>query len=159
MTSKSIISMVGITLLVVTVAVAAQLIVVGQDENGSTPTVVGTWQITVTPKVCGGPSAPVSFPAILLFLRDGSLTGTSTAVTSAYGTWKREPGAGKYSFKSVSLRYDASQVFIGTRVLWQNITLNDGGDKMTTDGTFSDYDKTGATVASGCATATGTRFE
>jgi len=159
MKSRSIISIVGIALFVVTVAVAAQLVTLGQDYNGSTPTITGVWQMVVTPKICNGPSAPVSFPAILLFSRDRTMTGTSTAVTSAYGTWKREPGADKYSFTSVSLRYDATQTFLGTRVLWQNVTLNDAGDTMNTDGTFTDYDKTGATVASGCSTATGTRFE
>jgi len=159
MTSKSTISTVGIALFVVTVAVAAQLVTLGQDYNGNTPTITGVWQMVVTPKTCNGLSAPVSFPGILLFSQDGNMTGTSTAVTSAYGTWEREPGAGNYSFKSVSLRYDATQAFLGTRVLWQNISLNDGGDKMTTDGTFTDYDKAGAQVASGCSTAAGTRFE
>lgn len=158
MTSKSIISRVGIALFVVTVAVAAQLVTLGQDYNGITPTITGVWQTIVTPKVCNGPSLPISFPGILLFSQDGNMTGTSTAVASAYGTWKREPGAGKYSFKTVAFRYDAGQNLLGTRVIWQNVTLSDG-DNMTTDGTFTDYDKTGAEVASGCATATGTRFE
>jgi hypothetical protein len=157
--SRSVISIVGAALFVAVVAIVTQLNVNGQDSNGNTPTITGVWQTVVTPKVCNGPSAPVSFPGILLFSQDGTMTGTSTAVTSAYGTWRREPGAGSYSFKALSFRYDASQNLLGTRVIWQNATLTDSGDKMTTDGGFTDYDKTGAVVASGCSTATGTRFE
>ncbi|HTK38011.1 MAG TPA: hypothetical protein VL325_05920 [Pyrinomonadaceae bacterium] len=159
MISKFKLSVIQSVIVVAAVVATAQLVAFGQDYSGSTPTIKGVWQTVVTPKVCNGPSAPVSFPGILLFSQDGTVTGTSTAVTSAYGTWRREPGAANYSFKAISFRYDASQNLLGTRVIWQNATLTDGGDKMTTDGGFTDYDKNGVPVASGCSTATGTRFE
>ena len=159
MKRKSIIKIFAGMFIVVTILATVTSLTVRGQYGGTEASITGVWQTVVTPKICNGPSLPVSFPGILLFSQDGTITGTSTAVTSAYGTWRREPGARNYSFKTLSFRYGTSQNLLGTRVIWQNVTLTDGGDAMTTEGGFTDYDTVGNQVASGCSTATGTRFE
>lgn len=134
-----------------------QLFVSGQPQVSTV--LEGVWRTSVTPRNCqtGQPLPVPPFPGILAFERGGTITGTSTAVTSVYGTWQREPGQDSYSFRTLSFRYDASGALQGTRVISQNVTLGPNKE-MTTDGEFKDYDATGALVASGCSTATGTRF-
>jgi hypothetical protein len=94
-----------------------------------------------------------------MFNHDGTMTGTSTAVTSTYGVWHREAGAHQYSFASLSLKYNASGVFIGSRRITQNVTLDEVGNSFTSGGGFQDFDAAGAQTASGCSTSTGTRFQ
>jgi hypothetical protein len=138
----------------------SQLSVVGQNGIGNNPKLEGVWQTVVTPRICatGAPVGP-TFPGILLFENGGTMTGTSTAVTSTYGIWRREPGVPQYSFTTLSLKYDPAGNFIGSRRITQSVTVEFPGSTFTSTGTFQDYDVNGNPTASGCATSTGTRFE
>jgi hypothetical protein len=158
MRNKSMKSVGGILVLFVFV-VCSQVFVAGQDDNGK-PGIAGVWQTYVTPRNCttGAPLVP-AFPGILMFSRDGNVTGTSTAVTTTYGGWTRDSGSRNYTFRTISLRYDPTGTFLGTRVISQNVSVDESGNSMTTSGRFQDTDMNGAPVASGCATSTGTRFE
>lgn len=134
-----------------------QLFVSGQPE--ASPAIEGVWRTSVTPRNCqtGEPLPIPPFPGILAFDRGGIITGTSTAVTSVYGTWQREPGGNTYSFRTLSFRYDAGGALQGTRVISQNVNLGPNKE-MSTDGEFQDFDINGTLITSGCSTATGTRF-
>ena len=63
----------------------SQLFVSGQSDQGNVAGIDGVWQTVVTPRNCntGDPLGP-TFPGILMFNHDGTMTGTSTAVTSTY---------------------------------------------------------------------------
>lgn len=123
------------------------------------PTLIGTWQTSVTPRNCStGTPFATAFPGILTFNQGGTMTGTSTALTSVYGVWKRQPGRHEYSFSSISLRYTAEGVFLGTKKIVQNVTIGDNSDTFTSTGEFIDTDASGATVAAGCSSSTGIRF-
>jgi hypothetical protein len=81
---------------------SAQLLVSGQEketQERSRGSLVGTWQTLVTQRNCatGVPVAP-AFPGILTFNRGGTLTGTSTAVSSVYGVWEHENGWQDFDF-------------------------------------------------------------
>ncbi|HEX2639929.1 MAG TPA: hypothetical protein VHL50_05130, partial [Pyrinomonadaceae bacterium] len=130
----------------------SQLNVVGQNDVGNNPKLEGVWQTVVTPRNCatGDPVAP-SFPGILLFENGGTMTGTSTAVTSTYGLWRREPGVPQYSFTTLALRYNAAGISVGSRRISQAITLEFPGSTFNSTGTFQDYDVNGNVVMSGCA--------
>ena len=122
-------------------------------------TLVGTWQTVVTPRICAtGAPLPVTFPGILTFEQGGTMTGTSTAVSSVYGVWERLSGYSEYSFASISQRYSATGVFLGNRRIDQNVTIDSSGDTFTSEGTFVDTDPAGTTTASGCSSSTGVRF-
>ncbi|MEP7214453.1 MAG: hypothetical protein ABI791_15355 [Acidobacteriota bacterium] len=149
---------------VVTSVFAAILIGIGssavaaQEWKGGR-TLVGTWQTVVTPRICAtGAPLPVTFPGILTFEQGGTMTGTSTAVSSVYGVWERLRGYSEYSFASISQRYSAAGVFLGNRRIDQNVTIDETGDTFTSEGTFVDTDQAGTPTASGCSSSTGVRF-
>jgi hypothetical protein len=137
----------------------SQMLVSGQSDDSKSPGIVGVWRTAVSPRNCetGAPLGPV-FPGILLFEQGGTMTGTSTSVTSTYGTWTREAGQRQYSFATLSFRYDAAGVLIGTRKITQNVTIDDSGNGFTSSGHFEDRSIANEVTASGCSSATGTRF-
>ena len=149
---------------------SVQFIVSGQElkndspdfsrENNNHRRIVGTWQTVVTPRNCatGAPVAP-AFPGILTFNEGETLTGTSTAVTSVYGVWDRAEGRRNYSFAFLSLRYNASGVFIGTQKVRQTAEISADGNSFTSTGTVEILDVNGNIIGNGCSTSTGTRFE
>ncbi len=124
--------------------------------------IVGTWQTTVTPRNCqtGDPLLNVpAFPGLLTFNEGGTLTGTSTAVSSVYGVWERTRGKRNYSFAFISLRYSPTGTFIGTQIVRQTAELGASGNDFTSTGSVEILDANGNTVGTGCSTSTGTRFE
>ncbi len=157
---------------------STQLFVSGQElknessedstVNSSKRSIVGTWQTSVTPRNCqtGVPVAP-AFPGLLTFNEGGTLTGTSTAVSSVYGVWERKDGLQQnlftpikqYSFAFISLRYNATGTFIGTQKVRQTATLGASGNDFTSTGTAEILDANGNVIGTGCSTSTGTRFE
>ncbi|MEO8041574.1 MAG: hypothetical protein ABI646_03090 [Acidobacteriota bacterium] len=139
---------------------SAQLIVSGQSAEGNGATIEGVWQTVVTPRSCatGVPVAP-TFPGILMFEKGGTMAGTSTAASSVYGIWGRQSGRRRFSFTTISLKYNPSGVLIGSRRISQNVTLDDSGDGFTSDGGFQDFDLNGASTISGCSSSVGTKFE
>lgn len=144
------------------VAVAAfvacvQLSALGQDRS-DIRSIEGVWQTVVTPRICatGAPVGP-TFPGILMFDDSGTMTGTSTAVTSAYGLWARNSAPHKYSFSAISLKYDAAGNLIGSRRIDQQVTLGPEGEGFTSTGGFQDSDLAGNPTISGCSSSVGTR--
>jgi hypothetical protein len=140
----------------------SQLLVSGQEKGRShLRDLVGTWQTSVTPRDCatGLPIPIPPFPGILTFNQGGTMTGTSSAVSSTFGIWRAERGWSEYSFKSVSFRYDPAGTILGTRTIMQHVTLEEEGVAFNSTGAFEDADLNGGIVAIGCTTATGSRLE
>ena len=136
----------------------SQLFVAAQNDQNNGGSIEGVWQTTVTPRICAtGAAVGPTFPGILMFNHDGTMTGTSTAVSTTYGSWKREAGAHQYSFATLSLKFDGSGTWIGSRRISQNVTVDE--NSFTSSGTFQDYDTAGNATISGCSTSTGARFQ
>ncbi len=149
----------------------ARVFVFGQElRNESSPDLtkkltsnkrlVGTWQTAVTRRNCqtGDPVAP-AFPGLLMFDEGGTLTGTSTAVSSAYGVWEPVHGGHNFSFAFISFRYSPTGTFIGTQKVRQTLEFGASGNDFTTTGSIEILDADGNTIGTGCSTSTGTRFE
>ena len=133
---------------------------IAQSDKSDVSSIEGVWRTVVTPRICAtGAPLGITFPGILLFENDGTMTGTSTAVASVYGLWERGAGAREYSFSSLSFRYDPAGNLLGTRRIYQAVTLAAFGGSLTSSGTFQDHDLAGNLTGSGCSTSTGTRFE
>ncbi len=142
--------------------VGSMMIVSGQDKGAShLRNLVGTWKTAVSPANCetGTPLPVPPFPGILTFNQGGTMTGTSSAVSSTFGIWQNKRGWTDYSFTALSFRYDGSGNILGTRTIKQNVTLVSGGMEITASGQFTDTDTNGGVVATGCTTATGKRVE
>jgi hypothetical protein len=149
------------TILGLLIIAGTQLFVFGQEaEKQESQSLVGTWQTVVTPRNCqtGDPVAP-AFPGLLTFSEGGTLTGTSTAVSSVYGVWEQMRSRRNYSFAFISLRYSPTGTFIGTQKVRQTTRLGASGNDFTTTGTVEILDANGNTVGTGCSTSTGIRFE
>ena len=131
MKNKSIQITVGTILGILMLIGSSQYLVSGQEtaneslrqaggNSSAGNRIVGTWQTSVTPRNCqtGAAVAP-AFPGLLTFNRGGTMTGTSTAVSSAYGVWDRLRDWNEYSFAFISLRYGPTGAFIGTQKVRQ----------------------------------------
>ncbi|HEX6126554.1 MAG TPA: hypothetical protein VFZ23_14365 [Pyrinomonadaceae bacterium] len=155
---KRVIGKISSSVAVVVLVTSLQVLAFGQ-EKGDIRSIEGVWQTVVTPRICatGAPVGP-TFPGILSFDGGGTITGTSTAVTSTYGLWVRAAAPHKYSFSAISLKYDAAGNSVGSRRIDQEVTLDFGGNGFTSTGGFQDFDLAGNPTISGCSTSVGTRF-
>ncbi len=160
MKNKFMQKVVGTALGLLILITGAQVFVSAQEGEKQGRSIVGTWQTSVTPRNCqtGNPVAP-AFPGILTFNKGGTLTGTSTAVSSVYGVWERERGWQNYSFAFISLRYSPDGTFIGTQKVRQTVTLGADGNSFTSTGSAEIFDGNGNIIGTGCSTSTGTGFE
>ena len=138
-----------------------QSLAIAQSDKGDVSSIEGVWRTAVTVRVCAtGTPITNAFPGILLFENGGTMTGTSTAVSSTFGLWSRGGGQREYSFSTLAFRYDpVTGALLGTRRIDQAVTLAANGDSFTSTGTFQDQDLAGAPAGSGCATSVGTRFQ
>ena len=121
---------------------------------------IGTWQTWVTPRNCAtGAAVAPAFAGLLTFAKGQTLSGTSATVPSVFGVWDRLSAWNSYSFTFISLRYNAAGAFIGTQTVRQTADLSGSGNDFTSTGTVVLLDANGATVGTGCATSTGSRFQ
>ena len=159
MKRNTIVTILGSLLGILIVISGAQLCASGQ-ENNHERSIEGTWRTNVTPVNCQtGTAVAPAFPGLLGFNKGGTLAGTSTVAASVHGVWKREGGWENYSFAFTNFRYNASGVFIGSQTVRQTAKLAASGNEFTSSGTVEIFDTNGNVIGSGCAAATGTRFE
>jgi hypothetical protein len=160
MKNKSVLVILGTMFGLVILLGGARMFAAGQENARNERTIEGTWRTTVTPTNCqtGAPVAP-AFPGLLTFNKGGTLAGTSTVAASAFGIWSREGGWENYSFAFTNFRYNASGTFIGTQTVRQTVKLGATGDEFASTGTVEIFDGNGNQIGTGCAAATGTRFE
>jgi len=121
------------------------------------PTLVGTWQVMVSPD--GAPS----FTAYNVFTADGNSTEFDNSnppgsQTVAVGPWKKT-GPNQYAFVEVNQLFDPQGNFAGTFRVKASVTLDDTGDKMTSTFQFTVSDPDGNVVFQGTGTAAGTRVK
>lgn len=153
----------GTFLSLLVLVIGTQIFVSGQNgplNNQNNPqSIQGAWRTVVTPVNCqtGEPVAP-AFQGLLGFHDGGTLSGTSTVVTVAYGGWQRERGWQNYSFAFTNFRFNSSGVFIGSQVVRQTAVL-ENGNQFASAGTLEIFDVNSNLIATGCANSTGTRFE
>ena len=156
---KKNITLISLVFSLLVVVGCSQMLVSGQNKAKNERGIEGVWRTQVTPRNCGsGDALAPAFPGILMFDQDGTMTGTSTAAASVYGTWTREQGPKQYSFSTLSFKYDVGGNLTGSRNITQNVTMDESGNSFTSSGSFQDYNIAGDPTISGCSTATGTRF-
>jgi hypothetical protein len=147
-------------------AVAASSLLVWSDPGEShAPTIEGVWQVNRGGVSCDDPNQEpaATFPAIMTFHRDGTLTGAAKSPvtgpfdTAEYGTWEREPGSQSYSLPDVAYRYDGTGTFLGPLILTANVELT-GANTFIYSSRIQLVDADGELIATHCGRATATRF-
>ena len=144
------------------------------DKNGQSSataqanarTVQGVWRTVVTPQNCQTGQSFPSLQGLFTFNQGGTMSeygigpGSSPALRSpGHGVWQREHGWQDYSFAFTYYRYDASGVFLGSQKVSATLELGASGDDFASRSAIEVLDVNGAVLATGCATAVGTRFE
>ncbi len=131
----------------------------------------GTWRVQVTIYDCatGAPNPP--FHSFLSFAAGGTMTGTTD--NPAFLAGQRSPDHGIWNSTGIGALSSESEAFIlfdsqphgpfpgfttGTQRLAQQITMTSAND-FSSLATIQFFDVNGNTLTTGCATATGARFE
>jgi hypothetical protein len=100
----------------------------------------------------------------MTFHRDGTMTGAAKSPVTGpfdapeYGSWQREPGSQKYSFRDVAYRYDSSGTFLGPLVLTADVELT-SANSFSYSSTIQIINANGDLIAAHCGRGTATRFE
>lgn len=160
-------SIVGTALAILILFGATQIFVSGQSNGTRERTIQGVWRTVVTPRNClTGVQVAPAFPGLFTFNKGDTMAeygigpGQTPALRSpGHGLWQREQGWQDYSFKFTFLRYNASGAFIGSQKITATLELGASGDDFTTNSALEILDANGNVVGTGCATASGTRFE
>ena len=85
--------------------------------------------------------------------------GSSPALRSpGHGVWQREHGWHDYSFTFTFYRYNASAVLLGSQRVTAALDLG-SSDEFVSRSVIEVLDLNDNVIATGCATAVGTRFE
>ena len=130
-----------------------------------TPTIEGVWQVNRGGVSCDDPNQQpaATFPAIMTFHRDGTLTGAAKSPvtgpfdTAEYGIWQREPGSQSYSFRELQYRYDGNGAFIGSLILNANVELT-VANTFIYSARIQIVDANGDLIDARCGRGTATRF-
>ena len=159
-----------ISALATTVSLAAQDTQLQQQSSppstASELTIRGVWRTRVTPRNCQTGDALLTLSGLFTFNQGGTMSeygigpGSSPALRSpGHGVWQREHGWQDYSFAFTYYRYDPGGVFLGSQKVRATLELAAGGDEFASRSAIETLDVDGAVIGTGCATATGTRFE
>ena len=130
------------------------------DDAGSYRhhSIEGTWDTTVTVRLCGSGTVLQAFRAMSLFGADGALVATSVvAPTPSLGQWWRT-GPDRYLAKMRFFRYDAAGAFLGVQQLTRNISMNRSGTEFSGVVTVEIFDTFNNLIQSGCSTEVSKRL-
>jgi hypothetical protein len=156
------------------------------DDYYPSPDLKGTWQVTVTQVSCpNGPTiTPVSFPSLLSFAGDETMSENTSSPAFAIG--QRGPGLGVWNRDGRRTFQAKSIAFIlfttaanlpgtpgfnpmlpvtpgftaGTQTITQTIEFGDNPDEFTTTNAAIQFADGGGNVyRNGCATAVAKRFQ
>jgi len=131
-------------------------------------TLVGTWDVTVTPRDCTtGNSVPFPppFSAVQTYNLGGTMMENDSGIpgdvrkhVGGHGVWTNTGGR-EYSLAWRVFHFNPDGTPAGKDVIRDVIRLGSGGDTYTSAGTVEVYNPAGILVFTGCATTTATRFE
>jgi hypothetical protein len=127
----------------------------------ATPTIEGVWQVVRHGVDCQTGDELSSFPAIMTFHRDGTMTADTGALegsTNEYGSWQREPGSQNYSFRDTAFSTDENGALAFSGLITATIHLTDA-NSFTYSATIQIFDADGNLIGTFCGRSTGTRFE
>ncbi len=135
------------------------------DDSASARKLEGTWIVTVSQHDCSsGKILGASFQSLLTFDRGGTMTETTS--NPMFFPADRGPGhgiwnyTGHHTFDAASLAFiTMNGGLVKTQKITQKIEMDNDNQFTTTDASVQFFDPSGKLLLTGCATATGQRFE
>lgn len=123
----------------------------------------GVWNVQVTRRDCQTGAVIGIGPAILTFIRGGTMHDFGTGRPPS----TRSPGYGVWSSNANGQYTDAFQFFIyhsdgtlgGRQIVREQIQLSSDGNSLTNSAATQILDVNGNVTSTRCSTATGTRFQ
>ena len=142
----------------------AQMLVFGQSSEKEERSIEGAWRTTVTIRNCQTGAPVTTFQGLQTFNKGGTLAETTSGSapslrTPGHGVWSRVEGAQNYSFAFVYDRFNADGTYAGSQTVRGAATLGTSGDELTVVATSEIFNPAGQLIATGCSSATATRFE
>jgi len=141
----------------------------------TSPTLTGSWRVTVMLVDCTTGAARPPFHSLLTFGSDGTLSGTTNngtfkpgQRTSDYGVWQRTQATSFHAvseafilFSSAASTAPPAPPFArGVQRITQDIEIDPRSpDVFSSQASVEFFDEAGNVVMTGCATATGSRFQ
>jgi hypothetical protein len=155
---------IGGTVLALLLVGGAQMPGFGQNSEQQLPSVEGTWRTALTIRSCQTGAPLRTFQGLQTFNKGGTLTETATVPapslrTPGHGVWSREQGWQDYSFAFMYDLFNADGTLAGSRTVRGAVTLGASGNEFTVISSSETFDANGQLTATGCSTATATRFE
>jgi len=134
------------------------------DRDGLT--LKGTWVVTVTQQACpSGPAIAPPFKSLLTFNAGGTMTETTDNPMffpafrgPGHGVWEH---TGRHTYSADSIAFvTVNGVLAKTQTIHQTIVIGDDPNQFTTtEASVQFFDPADNLLVSGCASATGQRFE
>ena len=153
--------------LALAVVSAAAILAPSNASAQAQPTVEGVWRVTRHGVNCQTGQQLVSFPALMTFHKDGTVSsdavapgGSPAGGTGEHGVWRREPGAQTYSFRLLSYSWDPTTgAFEGSTEVTAKLQVTDN-DTFVYESSIQFFDPNQNPAGPAhCGRATGTRFE
>ncbi len=126
----------------------------------------GTWVVTVTQHACpNGPAIAPPFTSLLTFNAGGTMTETTNNPMffpalrgPGHGVWEH---TGRHTYSADSLAFiTVNGALAKTQKISQTIEMGEDRNKFTTtEASVQFFDTAGNLLVTGCASATGQRFE
>ena len=153
----------GVSLVIVMLAVFAQVWVSAQVLNDNEQGLVGSWDVTVTARDCESGIPLFSFLAVQTYNQGGTRQASNLGAPGivrldGHGVWSHIKGR-QYSVAFRVFKYNLDGTFAGKDVIRDVISLDLGSDTYSSTGTVEILDPNGNLILRGCATTTATRFE
>jgi hypothetical protein len=153
----------GASLVILMLAVFAQVWVSAQVQNVNEQGLVGSWDVTVTARDCESGTPLFSFLAVQTYNQGGTMEANNLGAPGivnldGHGVWNHVKGR-QYSAAFRVLKYNLDGTFAGKDVIRDVISLDLGGDTYTSTGGVEILDPNGNLILRGCATTTASRFE
>ena len=138
------------------------------SSNAPERTIEGVWRTQITPRDCQTGAPLLTFPGLITYHKGGTMSETAGSPSGppsprspGHGVWNRR-NRRHYEASFVLQLFNLDGTFAGTQKITQNLRLNASGDRWddnTTLPNFQIFDANDHVIATGCATAVGTRFE
>ena len=129
----------------------------------STPSLVGSWEFTVTTPSATSAVATLPFEGLATFTSDGTVVETDiqallTPATPGHGIWQQGPIPPPVGYKYVrftTLIPNVNGSLRSKRIVTMLITLNSAGDQFTGTWEYEVVDSKGKVLSTGSANVTG----